>query len=37
MQEILSYGKEVRVLEPKCLVDDIRNHLQESLNSYLSE
>ncbi|MEG0925586.1 MULTISPECIES: helix-turn-helix transcriptional regulator [Chryseobacterium] len=35
MQEILSYGKEVTVLEPKCLVDDIRNHLQESLNRYL--
>lgn len=37
MQEILSYGKEVTVLEPKCLVDDIRTHLQESLNSYLEE
>jgi predicted DNA-binding transcriptional regulator YafY len=35
MQEILSFGKEVQVLEPKVLVDDIRNHLQESLNSYL--
>jgi predicted DNA-binding transcriptional regulator YafY len=35
MQEILSYGKEVTVLEPKCLVDDIRTHLQESLNRYL--
>jgi len=34
MQEILSYGKEVTVLEPKTLVDDIRNHLQESLNRY---
>jgi predicted DNA-binding transcriptional regulator YafY len=37
MQEILSYGKEVRVLEPKSLVDNIRNHLQESLNSYLGD
>ncbi|CAA7385949.1 helix-turn-helix transcriptional regulator [Chryseobacterium fistulae] len=36
MQEILSYGKEVTVLEPKSLVDDIRNHLQESLNAYLN-
>jgi predicted DNA-binding transcriptional regulator YafY len=35
MQEILSFGKEVTVLEPKALVDDIRNHLQESLNRYL--
>lgn len=35
MQEILSYGKEVTVLEPKSLVEDIRNHLQGSLNSYL--
>jgi predicted DNA-binding transcriptional regulator YafY len=35
MQEILSYGKEVQVLEPKGLVEDIRNHLQESLNRYL--
>lgn len=34
MQEILSYGKEVTVLEPKCLVDDIRSHLMESLNAY---
>jgi len=37
MQEILSYGKEVQVLEPKTLVDEVRNHLQQSLNSYLSE
>lgn len=36
MQEILSYGKEVQVLEPEGLVEDIRNHLQESLNSYLN-
>ncbi|MFC3160212.1 WYL domain-containing protein [Chryseobacterium arachidis] len=35
MQEILSYGKEVQVLEPKSLVEDIRKHLQESLNNYL--
>jgi len=33
MQEILSYGKEVRVLEPINLVDDIKKHLQESLNN----
>jgi len=37
MQEILSYGKEVQVLEPKILVDEIRSHLQESLNSYLKD
>lgn len=37
MQEILSYGKEVQVLEPKVLVDDIRTHLQESLNNYLEQ
>ncbi|WP_027388378.1 helix-turn-helix transcriptional regulator [Chryseobacterium gregarium] len=36
MQEILSYGKEVQVLEPEGLVQDIRSHLQESLNSYLN-
>lgn len=35
LQEILSFGKEVQVLEPKVLVDDIRKHLQESLNRYL--
>ncbi len=34
MQEILSYGKEVTVLEPKILVDEIRAHLQSSLNNY---
>ncbi|WP_419869166.1 helix-turn-helix transcriptional regulator [Chryseobacterium sp. CT-SW4] len=37
MQEILSYGKEVTVLEPKCLVEDIRSHLRESLNQYPEE
>ena len=35
MQEILSFGKEVVVLEPKTLVDDIRNHLKTSLGNYL--
>lgn len=37
MQEILSYGKEVRVLEPINLVEEIKNHLQKSLNSYCEE
>ena len=34
MQEILSYGKEVKVLEPQCLIDDIKIHLQESYKNY---
>lgn len=34
MQEILSYGKEVKVLEPQCLIDDIKIHLQESMKNY---
>lgn len=34
MQEILSYGKEVKVLEPQCLIDDIKHHLQESIKHY---
>ncbi|RZJ51734.1 MAG: WYL domain-containing protein [Flavobacterium sp.] len=37
MQEILSYGKEVTVLEPKTLVDEIRTHLQASLGNYSEE
>lgn len=36
MQEILSYGKEVKVLEPQCLIDDIKIHLQESMKNYFS-
>ncbi|KQR95082.1 hypothetical protein ASG01_04285 [Chryseobacterium sp. Leaf180] len=35
MQEILSFGKEAVVLEPEILVQNIRNHLQESLDHYL--
>jgi predicted DNA-binding transcriptional regulator YafY len=36
MQEILSYGKEVKVLEPQCLIDNIKIHLQESIKNYFS-
>lgn len=35
MQEILSYGKEVKVLEPKKLVERIKDNLQQSLSQYL--
>ncbi|MBP7173022.1 MAG: WYL domain-containing protein [Cloacibacterium sp.] len=34
MQEILSFGKEVKVLEPQCLINDIKHHLQESIKHY---
>lgn len=34
MQELLSFGKEIEVLEPRCLIDDIKNHLIESLKKY---
>lgn len=34
MQEILSFGKEVIVLEPEILVQNIREHLQKSLDHY---
>lgn len=37
MQEILSYGKEVTVLEPRSLVDDIKAHLLSSLTNYSQE
>ncbi len=34
MQEILSYGKEVKVLEPQQLIDDIKNQLIASIEQY---
>lgn len=34
MQELLSYGKEIKVLEPQCLIDNIKDHLVESLKKY---
>lgn len=34
LQEILSYGKEVKVLEPQSLVNEIKNQLVESMKNY---
>ena len=34
MQEILSFGKEVTVLEPQSLVDDMIEQLQASIKNY---
>ncbi|MEG2335782.1 WYL domain-containing protein, partial [Chryseobacterium sp.] len=34
MQEILSYGKEATVLEPKSFVDQIVKQLQETIDNY---
>ncbi len=31
---LLSYGNQVKVLEPKSLVDEIKNRLKDSLNQY---
>jgi predicted DNA-binding transcriptional regulator YafY len=34
LQEILSYGKEVKVLEPQSLINEIKVHLMESMKNY---
>ena len=34
MQELLSFGKEIEVLEPQCLIDSIKEHLIGSLKKY---
>lgn len=34
IMELLAMGKEVKVLEPKALVEQIKNKLQENLNQY---
>ena len=34
MQEILSYGKEVTVLEPKKFAEEIKSQLENSLSNY---
>lgn len=37
MQEILSYGKEAKVLEPETLIEQIKNNLSESLKAYTDQ
>ena len=34
IREILSHGDKVKVLEPKSLVNQIKNTLKQSLNQY---
>ncbi len=34
MQELLSFGKEVEVLQPPCLIEDIKNQLVETYKKY---
>jgi predicted DNA-binding transcriptional regulator YafY len=33
--EILSIGKEVKILHPKKLIDEVKIKLQENLNQYI--
>lgn len=34
LQEIMSFGKKVKVIEPQCLIDDIKHHFSEGLKLY---
>lgn len=37
MQEILSYGKEVTILQPQSLINNLKTNLQETLFSYQNQ